>query len=753
MDNTNTVKITLQITDDGTIKIIDQAKAKTDDLGETTARASAKGVSGLKQMKASWLELAAGVTAGYFTIKKGIDVITGLVNIAGEAEQIEKRAAFQMETWGYKFQEIKPYVDAFAESIMRTTRFSDEMARQGLGQMMQYTSNIEEAMKGVQMAMNISTQSGRDLNSMIQYVGLAMHGNVEILGKWIPELKDLESKLGANATEAEKWAYTQGLLNKMFGGAAQADLATYRGQLAQLKNQWDEIKETIGTALMPSAQDWVAGMQSLSTDFAESIKPTIEKLKKEQRNLEDWLSYGMQGGASAKYVEDYERRIDEVKNKIKQLESATTAAAEAQKKAAEQAAKIPAIGVTPPEKDWIKKWVADFDGVTYALDKLGIKSTAVLSKEASDALRYAEVVKKAFEEKEVSVRDYINALNMANDAMKKLTGEDLAAQREEAWDKNAETIKGISKDEEGWLKKVNKANDDLFKSLKDLDKLKVPTHADVGPMEREVNAMKEKLRAEGLVIPVTTEGGTESIKYNLGGGWQTYNPSWGTPPVEKKEPRTQSEQIYWKWQGENEWKDFKDDLKEGIDVPIMLFGIGSSKKPITEKIREIIGEFGGLEKALSGMEAEINVAELSMERSQLQRQVEQINQYWQAWRTASSLAGSFSFGPGQNDPMVLRSNELMEDLVQQLKINQMKMGYERLKAYGGSYQGGTQYVPQTGLYTLHEGERVTTKNQISMGGVTAIFQIKSTDPKETANEVVHVLKYKLHGELSDLLRR
>jgi hypothetical protein len=300
-DNTNTLQLTISVKDDGSI-VVDQVKGKIQDLGDSTKKASEDSGSALGKMKAGWIELAAGVTAGYFTIKKGIDVITGLVNIAAEAEEIEKRAAFQIETWGYKFQEIKPYVDAFAESIQATTRFSGEGALQGLGQMMQYTSSVEQGMKGVQIAIGLATQEHMDLSSAIRYVGMAMGGDVEILGRWILELRNLDEVLGANASAAEKWTFTQGILNRMFGGAAQADLRTYRGEVTQLKNDWDDLEKSIGTALTLSAEKWVAGARSYVADFSLAIKPTIESLKKEQKNLEDWLSYGAEQGASAKYI-------------------------------------------------------------------------------------------------------------------------------------------------------------------------------------------------------------------------------------------------------------------------------------------------------------------------------------------------------------------------------------------------------------------------------------------------------------------
>jgi hypothetical protein len=422
------------------------------------------------------------------------------------------------------------------------------------------------------------------------------------------------------------------------------------------------------------------------------------------------------------------------------LESATTAAAAAQKKAAEQAATIPVKGPTPPEKDWIKKWVKDFDDLTYAYDQMGIVSQKTLAENAVRTQTYMESVKKAYGEGRASVVDYVNALRAASDAMKKMTGEDLAAQRQEAWDKNAEAIKNISKDEEGWLKKVDKANDDLFNSLKQLDKLKIPTHADVAPMEREVNALEEKLRAQGLIIPVTVEQkGAETVTQlgpiNPGGGVNIGAPQ-GWNPVTLEE-----------------WKDFvKGGEGAGYSVDIGIYGIGSTRKPITEKIQEIIDEFGGLDKAMAGMEAEINVAELSAEYQKLDNQLKQVERILPDMSNVLTWGGGnwYTGGPSLEYQQQIASQ--IEDLKSQMKIIQMKKSYELLQGYGGSMQTGGM-IPFTGLYQLHEGEKVISRNQISMGGVTNIFQIKSTDPRQTADEIAKVLKYHLHGELEDLLRR
>lgn len=250
-DNSNTLTLTLQIKDDGSVTV-ETVKKKVDDLEKSTTSGGKSIADVLGSVKAAWLGVAGAAVAGYEGIKQFLDA-------ASEAEQIESRMAFQLSAVGYQFQEIKLYVDEFADSILKATRFSDEMARQGLGQMMQYTPDVEKAMKGVKLAMDMATQTGQDLGSTTRFVGMAMSGNAEILGRWIPELRDLDSKLGSSATSAEKAAYAIDVLNKKFSGASIKDMETYAGKVQNLKNQWDELKESVGKTLLPTASAVVKG--------------------------------------------------------------------------------------------------------------------------------------------------------------------------------------------------------------------------------------------------------------------------------------------------------------------------------------------------------------------------------------------------------------------------------------------------------------------------------------------------------------
>jgi len=277
--NESIIDLVFRVTDEDVIKV-DHFNKKIAEIKTQTpiATQSVDGLSG------GLMGLITPTTAAIAAVTGMVIAAKEFIEAAAEAERIESRMAFQIEQVGYSFKDAQPYIDQFVNSILQTTRFSDEMAREGLGRMMQYTSSVEEGMKGVELAMDISTQTGKGYDEMITLVGMAMNGNVERLGRWIPELKNVEDKLGKNATAAEKAEYAMKLLNEKFGGAAQKDLETYAGKVANLKNQWDEMKESAGKAMMPIAQDLLTTIQwHLNFWTGQGPFKSVEKLVIEEK--------------------------------------------------------------------------------------------------------------------------------------------------------------------------------------------------------------------------------------------------------------------------------------------------------------------------------------------------------------------------------------------------------------------------------------------------------------------------------------
>jgi hypothetical protein len=271
---TNTVKITIEA--DGKNAEQEFKKFQSDTL------------SGLSSIKAGYLA-AAAASAGFIASLKSF------INEAAEAEQIENRLKFALETTGYSWQASKSAVDDFANSVQQMTRFSDEQARQALTDMMLYTQDFAKAQMAAKLAMDMSVRTGHDLGSSSRLIGMAMTGNVEMLGRYLPQLRNLETILGADATMAQKAEYALKILNEKFGGTAASDLNTYSGQVEQLKNAWGDFKETIGELLIGPAKDFVQFLKDAATgaknfiDLFKSPKTDAEALKSELNGINNQL--------------------------------------------------------------------------------------------------------------------------------------------------------------------------------------------------------------------------------------------------------------------------------------------------------------------------------------------------------------------------------------------------------------------------------------------------------------------------------
>jgi hypothetical protein len=378
----------------------------------------------------------------------------------------------------------------------------------------------------------------------------------------------------------------------------------------------------------------------------------------------------------------------------------------------------------PPMKDVID----NTKRLENAFKELGITSQENLSKMAQRAYDNMKMVEEAYGKGTKSVADYVRAIEATTKAMEKVTLKDVTKQigeketekldkLNEGWDELDRKIKALGDDPDR-ARKAQALTDDWMKArgvilnafdkfkTEMTEKLKIPTSVDIQPALDELDKLIKEASQREIVIKVRTEGGESESGVNV----------WGIPIGDF----------------------FGGGGAEG-EANINFFGIGSTRKPIMEKIREIIGEFGGLGQAMAGMEAEINVAELSMEYKKFDAKLNEITQSFA--QTANMM---FMHGYSYNPDMSV-FNQVTADLVEQMRILQMKMDYETLKGYGGSMQIGG-IVPKTGLYTLHEGEKVVSKN-LSMGDI----HIHVEGGQDVTKTLVKTLKYKLSSELRGLL--
>ena len=171
--------------------------------------------------------------------KSAVALATTLKNVTGATDnQVEALEKFITKT-------------SFAVSV------ADDQLRPALGTLVRATGDVTQAQKLLGLALDISAGTGKDLGAVSEALGKAFNGQMGPLKKLAPALADLIDE-GATTGEVFK------ALSDTFGGQASAAADTASGRMEGLRIRMDEIKESVGEAVMPIVEKLMPAFTSMS---------------------------------------------------------------------------------------------------------------------------------------------------------------------------------------------------------------------------------------------------------------------------------------------------------------------------------------------------------------------------------------------------------------------------------------------------------------------------------------------------------
>jgi hypothetical protein len=184
--------------------------------------------------------VAAAAAAGAYAVKIGIDGVKAAIE--DEKAQTQLALALENATGATKAQ-----IAATEQSILQmslATGVADDDLRPALARLARSTMDTEKAQELLSTALDISTATGKPLETVANALGKAYDGNTASLGKL---------GIGLSAAELRTMNFTQvqSKLSDLFGGAAARNADTYAGRIARMQVAFNEAKETIGFALLP----------------------------------------------------------------------------------------------------------------------------------------------------------------------------------------------------------------------------------------------------------------------------------------------------------------------------------------------------------------------------------------------------------------------------------------------------------------------------------------------------------------------
>jgi hypothetical protein len=215
---------------------------------------------------------AAGAAAGAFAIALGKQSIQAAI----QAESEQNRLAQILRTTGATEREIE-VLDRQSKALEQIGVVSGGNIKVLQSQLATFDlqagtiQRLTPAILDYVTAEKGATASADDFKSMTNGLAQALNGNFASLTKTGFVLDENTKNLIKNGTETERAQALVDVLNSTYKGFNETLAETSEGQLIQLRNNLDTIKERIGNALLPVLRD-------LTQFFVEKILPVIDKL-------------------------------------------------------------------------------------------------------------------------------------------------------------------------------------------------------------------------------------------------------------------------------------------------------------------------------------------------------------------------------------------------------------------------------------------------------------------------------------------
>jgi hypothetical protein len=239
--------------------------------------------------KAALAFAAAGAAIGAFAADS--------IKNAAADEKAQRLLALTIEnTTNATAEQIKG-VEKYISTTAVAIGVTDDELRPAFARLTRSTKDVQEAQKLLNLALDISSATGKPLEAVANALGKAYDGNLASLGR-------LGLGIDQSILKSKDFDLVFNTLTDTFGGFAENEAQSAEKAFARIKIATDEVQEQIGAALLPVVQeltafiltdvvpvvqsfvDGLTGQDGLSDSLTKSQKTAIEWGKKVRSIIE-----------------------------------------------------------------------------------------------------------------------------------------------------------------------------------------------------------------------------------------------------------------------------------------------------------------------------------------------------------------------------------------------------------------------------------------------------------------------------------
>ena len=277
-----------------TLETLRRVESAVVDLAQRTKASTEKSAESFNVWSASISELVSKASARFNTFTGGMiraeTIIGGLqfaaagaaaglvafggaiaygVKMAVEADESHNRLVQAMRRTGLATADNIAQLDAMADEISRTTRTSDEAARELMALGLDLGVGGGKIKDFTAATLDMSAALGISAEQAARQLAGTLDGTAAKLASVIPELQGLTE-------EQLKHGDAIKVVQRLYGGAAAGDASTLSGALAQFKNMASEAFEQFGVGITGASD--MAGAVRDATEWIGKMLPVIKRL-------------------------------------------------------------------------------------------------------------------------------------------------------------------------------------------------------------------------------------------------------------------------------------------------------------------------------------------------------------------------------------------------------------------------------------------------------------------------------------------
>lgn len=221
---------------------------------------------------AKWGLAGAASAAGAFAFSLGKQGVEAAIEDAASQRVLAKTLQNTTKATDEQVKATEDYISATSLAF----GIADDKLRPAMARLVRSTKNASEAQKLLNLALDISAATGKDIQTVTTALAKGYDGNAASLGR-------LGLGLDASVLKSKNFNDIFNALRKNFKGFAEQEASTTEGKIRRLNVAWDETTEAVGTALLPELEkfsDWAvsADGQKAITDGLATMTEVIKGL-------------------------------------------------------------------------------------------------------------------------------------------------------------------------------------------------------------------------------------------------------------------------------------------------------------------------------------------------------------------------------------------------------------------------------------------------------------------------------------------